>query len=265
MTTRTAPLRVCRAAADVPGCRVISLENATVRFDGQTVLDNVSFTLEKGEMLLVIGPPEGGKTVLVRALAGLVPLTSGRVRENGNDVDLRNAATRADWQRRVGVAFQNDALFDSSTALENVRYPLEQRNVPSAEADKRALQRLKDVGLEAARDKLPGELSGGMRKRCGIARAVVTEPVLGLFDDPTAGLDPLSSARILDLIVTMRRELDMHTVVVSNELDVALPIATRVLMLHKGKALYDGSPADIKTSSEPHVHQFVRGEDEGPL
>lgn len=244
---------------------MIALENGTVRLDGQTVLDDVSIELEKGDMLLVIGPPEGGKTMLVRALAGLVPLARGRVRYDGKDVDLVSPKTVAEWQRRVGVAFQNDALFDSSTAFQNVRFPLEQRQVDSAEADERVKQRLTDVGLWEARDKLPGELSGGMRKRCGIARAVVTEPVLGLFDDPTAGLDPLSSARILDLIVSMRRELDMHTVVVSNELPVALPIATRVLMLHKGRALYDGSPRDIEAGEEPHVHQFVRGLDDGPL
>jgi phospholipid/cholesterol/gamma-HCH transport system ATP-binding protein len=244
---------------------MIALEHGTVRLDGQTVLDDVSFQLEKGEMLLVIGPPEGGKTMLVRALAGLVPLSRGSVRFDGNPVDLKSQDALAQWQRRVGVAFQNDALFDSSTAFQNVRFPLEQRGVADDEADDRVKQRLTDVGLWDARDKLPGELSGGMRKRCGIARAVITEPVLGLFDDPTAGLDPLSSARILDLIVSMRRELDMHTVVVSNELAVALPIATRVLMLHKGKALYDGSPADIEACDEPHVHQFVRGEDEGPL
>lgn len=244
---------------------MIELVGGTVRLDGQTVLDDVSIRLEKGDMLLVIGPPEGGKTMLVRALAGLVPLTSGRVRHDGRAIDFTSPNATAEWQRRVGVAFQNDALFDSSTAFENVRFPLEQRGVEDAEAARRVQQRLTDVGLWDARDKLPGELSGGMRKRCGIARAVVTEPVLGLFDDPTAGLDPLSSARILDLIVTLRRELDMHTVVVSNELPVALPTATRVLMLHKGKALYDGAPEGLETCTEPHVHQFVRGADEGPL
>jgi phospholipid/cholesterol/gamma-HCH transport system ATP-binding protein len=244
---------------------VIRLENASVVLDGRSVLDDVSFTLNAGDMLLVIGPPEGGKTVLVRALAGLVPMRRGRLVVDGQEIDLRDPDARAAWQRQVGVAFQNDALFDASTAFENVAFPLQERGASLDEQRRKVKRRLDEVGLWAARDKLPGELSGGMRKRCGIARAVVTEPKLGLFDDPTAGLDPLSSARVLDLLVNMRRELDLHTVVVSNELHVALPITTQVLMLHRGKQLYAGTPAALMQCDEPHVHQFVRGDDAGPL
>ncbi len=244
---------------------MIALENASVVLGGRTCLDDVSFTLEAGEMLLVIGPPEGGKTILVRALAGLVPMTRGRLTFDGKTIELEDPEALAVWQRRVGVAFQNDALFDASTTFENVAFPLTQRGMTGDEQSKKVRRRLEEVGLWAARDKLPAELSGGMRKRCGIARAVVIEPDVGLFDDPTAGLDPLSSARVLDLLVELRRDLALHTVVVSNELQVALPIATKVLMLHKGRALFAGSPAELDACLEPHVHQFVRGDSDGPL
>jgi phospholipid/cholesterol/gamma-HCH transport system ATP-binding protein len=244
---------------------VITLKNATVVLGGRTVLDDVGFSLEAGEMLLVIGPPEGGKTTLVRALAGLTPMRRGTLTCDDELVDLADPHALAAWQRRVGVAFQNDALFDASTTYENVAFPLQQRGVPEAEQRQKVQRRLEEVGLWQARDKLPAELSGGMRKRCGIARAVVIEPDVGLFDDPTAGLDPLSSARVLDLLVELRRDLDLHTIVVSNELDVALPITTKVLMLHKGKALFAGTPRELEASQEAHVRQFVRGADEGPL
>lgn len=244
---------------------MIKLENATVVLEGRTVLDDVSFELDAGDMLLVIGPPEGGKTMLVRALAGLVPMRSGQLVCDDETIDLKNAEPLAAWQRRVGIAFQNDALFDSSTTFENVAFPLEQRGITGDEQKQKVQQRLEAVGLWEARDKRPDELSGGMRKRCGLARAVVIEPSVGLFDDPTAGLDPLSSARVLDLLVELRRDLEMHTIVVSNELDVALPVATHVLMLHEGKVLFSGTPDELRQSDEPHVKQFVRGADEGPL
>ena len=244
---------------------MIALDHATVVLGGRTCLDDVSFTIEAGEMLLVIGPPEGGKTILLRALAGLVPMRHGALSCGGEPIDLQDADRLAAWQRRVGVAFQNDALFDASTTFENVAFPLEQRGITGDQQRQKVQRRLEEVGLWEARDKLPSELSGGMRKRCGIARAVVIEPDVGLFDDPTAGLDPLSSARVLDLLVELRRELALHTVVISNDLDVALPIASKVLMLHKGVALFSGTPEQLRASDEPHVRQFVRGSDEGPL
>ena len=244
---------------------MIALEHATVVIGRRTCLEDVGFTLEAGEMLLVIGPPEGGKTILVRALAGLVPMRTGTLTCDGERIDLQDPDALAAWQRRVGVAFQNDALFDASTTFENVAFPLEQRGIIGDEQRGKVQRRLEEVGLWAARDKLPAELSGGMRKRCGIARAVVIEPDVGLFDDPTAGLDPLSSARVLDLLIELRRDLALHTIVVSNELPVALPIATKVLMLHKGKALFAGDPKELQTCQEPHVHQFVRGDSDGPL
>jgi phospholipid/cholesterol/gamma-HCH transport system ATP-binding protein len=244
---------------------MITLSHATVTLGGRAVLEDVSFELEAGDMLLVIGPPEAGKTTLVRALAGLIPMSRGTVVCDGEQIVLDEERALHAWQQRVGVAFQNDALFDAQTVFENVAFPLAQRGITGDEQRARVQRRLEEVGLWQARDKLPAELSGGMRKRCGIARAVVIEPTVGLFDDPTAGLDPLSSARVLDLLVAMRRDLKLHTVVVSNELDVALPIATQVLMLHRGKALYAGPPEGLRASQEAHVRQFIRGDSEGPL
>lgn len=244
---------------------MIQVERISVRLGRRRVLDEVSLSLERRQIVGIIGPPESGKSTLLKTMAGLIEPTHGEISAAGNRVDRVAPAQRRQWQHRIGMAFQNDALFDALTVFENVAFPLRRRRCPEDEIFRRVQVRLGDVGLLDAREKLPSEISGGMRKRVGVARATVIDPELGLFDQPTAGLDPVSSARILDLIVGLTASLEMATVVVSTDLAVLLPICHRVLMLHAGRVVYDGAPGGLTSSSSPEVVQFATGADEGPL
>jgi len=250
---------------------VITAEGLAVVFaeerggGAQRVLDDVAFRAERGEIVGLIGPPASGKTVLLKVLAGLIEPAAGRLAVDGEEIPATDDAGRAAWQRRIGMAFQNDALFDAMTVFENVAFPLRRRRVPADEIEARARRRLRDVELEEAGDKLPSEISGGMRKRAGIARATVIDPELGLFDDPIAGLDPVTGGNILDFIVRLTASLNMASVVISNDLAVLLPICARVVMLNEGRVVYDGEPDGLVTSPRPEVVQFALGRDAGPL
>ena len=236
-----------------------------VRLAGEVVVDDVTVQLTPGRILGIIGPPAAGKTVLTKALAGLVPLEAGEVRAAGATIDFSAPAAVSAWQRRIGMAFQNDALFDALCVFDNVAFPLRRRSVEESTVETRVLQRLRDVQLEGARDELPSEISGGMRKRVGIARATVIDPEIGIFDSPVAGLDPLTGAHILSLIVELTQSLRMATLIVSNDLAVLMPICHRVVMLNAGRAVYDGEPDGLLRSERPEVVQFATGSDEGPL
>lgn len=237
----------------------------TVRLGGVVVVDDVTVRLEGGRILGVIGPPAAGKTVLTKALSGLVPLEAGEVRVGGRAIDFSNPAAMSVWQRRIGMAFQNDALFDALCVFDNVAFPLRRRRIDEDEIEVRVMQRLRDVQLEAARDELPANISGGMRKRVGIARATVTDPEIGIFDSPIAGLDPLTGAQILSLIVDLTHTLNMATLIISEDLAVLMPVCDRVVMLNDGRAVYDGDADGMLLSDRPEVVQFATGRDEGPL
>jgi phospholipid/cholesterol/gamma-HCH transport system ATP-binding protein len=242
---------------------VIEGRDLIVDVDGRRVLDGVSLVVRPREILGLIGPPEAGKTMLLKTLAGLLRPTSGQLLLGGAPVDL--AGDLRPLRLRIGMAFQNDALFDSLSLFDNVAFPLRRRRVPEPEVRARVSARLADVGLEAAADKLPADVSGGMRKRVGIARATVIEPAIGLFDDPVAGLDPLTGGRILELVVAMTRSLGMATVVVTNDLPVLLPICARVVMMRSGRIVYEGAPDGLTTAADAAVRQFATGSDSGPL
>jgi phospholipid/cholesterol/gamma-HCH transport system ATP-binding protein len=255
----------------------------SVHLAGRLVLDGVSLVLRPRELVGLIGPPEAGKTTLLKTLAGLERPSAGDLWWRGSPVDP--GGDLRPLRQRIGMAFQNDALFDALSVFENVAFPLRRRRLPEAEVRARVTSRLADVGLEAAAGKLPAEISGGMRKRVGIARATklpaeisggmrkrvgiaratVIDPEIGLFDDPVAGLDPLTGGRILDLIVAMTERLGMSTVVVSNDLPVLLPLCRRVVMLRAGRVVYEGEPDGLATADDPAVRQFASGSDEGPL
>ncbi len=240
----------------------LAVEGLTVRFGEVPALKNVSLTAAADRITAVIGPPGSGKSVLLKVMAGLLEPSAGVVRY-GETVLSRTP--KREWQRRVGMAFQNDALFDAMTVFENVAFPLRRRGMEEEELHARVIPLLEQVGLGDARDKLPAEISGGMRKRCGIARAVVVEPSIGLFDDPTAGLDPQTSDTIFRLIVRQARDIDGVCIVVSNELPSLLAVADQVHVLHEGAAIFSGDPDEVARCTHPVVHQFVRGSVDGPL
>ena len=244
---------------------MINARGLAVTLGGAAVLRGVDLSVERGHILGLIGPPEAGKTILLKAVAGLIPIEAGAVEMDGEPVVTAAGVAPVRWQQRIGMSFQNDALFDALTVYENVAFPLRRRRLPEDEVDARVRQRLGDVGLAEAAPLAPADISGGMRKRVGIARATVIAPEIGFFDDPIAGLDPVTGARILDLIVGLTATLAMATVIVSNDLAVLFPVCDRVVMLHRGEVVYAGPPDAIVSSERPEVVPFATGSDAGPL
>jgi ABC-type transporter Mla maintaining outer membrane lipid asymmetry ATPase subunit MlaF len=207
---------------------------------GRSALDGVSLALPMGTRVLVLGVAQSGKTALLKALAGLARPSGGTVRWDGEDAQAFSAEERRARQARVGFVFQSDALFDSSPVLENVRLPLLRRRVPGPEATARARSALEAVGLGAAERALPEQLSGGMRKRAGLARALVTQPEVILADDPLAGLDPATAVGVADLLA--RSSENRTLVVAASDPPEALELP-RWIVLSAGRVLYDGPPA----------------------
>ena len=244
---------------------MISVEGVCLGPEDNRALSDISVTLKAGERCGLIGPPESGKTVLLKVIAGLIQPSEGMVRCHDETLSYTDDLALSHWQRNVGMAFQNDALFDSMSVFENVAFPLRRRAVEESEIHTRVMTRLDGVGLKDSAQKFPGDISGGMRKRVGIARATIAEPKIGLFDEPTAGLDPLTSELTLELIVEQAKRLETPTFIVSNDLAVLFPVCERVMMLNEGRVVFDGTVDAISESKVPVVKQFLLGADHGPL
>jgi phospholipid/cholesterol/gamma-HCH transport system ATP-binding protein len=246
---------------------LVELDRVSMRFGAHAVLRDVSLSVPRGETLLVIGESGCGKTVLLKLLVGLLTPVDGRVLFEGRDLAERSAADLVQIRRRFGFLFQGAALFDSLTVYENVAYPL--RALHSlAEADIRArvTERLKEVGLpETAAAKMPAELSGGMRKRVGLARALALDPEVMLYDEPTTGLDPVMTDLINDLIVQTRERRPVTSVVVTHEMKTVRRVADRVVMLYPlarlgpvdPQVIYDGPAAGLEGAADDRVRRFA--------
>jgi len=245
---------------------VIRVENLQKAFGDQRVLQGVTFEVNSGEIMIVIGRSGGGKSVLLRHLLGLLQPDSGRIFVDGVDITGLRGRALDRVRERYGVVFQGGALFDSMTVFDNVAFPLREKSALSTqEIENRAEEKLAQVGLGGMGHKNPAEISGGMKKRVAIARALVTEPQIVFFDEPTTGLDPVLVNAIHHLILDLHRKFRFTAIMVSHEIPEIFEIAQRVAMLHEGVIVEAGDPQTIQGSANPVIQQFIHGEIEGPI
>ncbi|MEJ5330445.1 MAG: ABC transporter ATP-binding protein [Desulfobaccales bacterium] len=231
-------------------------------FNGLRVLDGLSLTIPPGRITVIIGKSGAGKSVLLKHIAGLLTPDSGRILINGVDLTRARGRERLELKKRIGVLFQGGALFDSLTVFDNVAFPLrEKTRLPEAEIRRRVRLRLEQVNLTPEVDhKYPDELSGGMKKRVALARALIQEPEILLFDEPVTGLDPPMTNAVFHLIEKTHRETGYTGVVVSHDIPAIFRIADQVAMLHAGRIIAVGTPEEIQAHPDPVVQSFIRGE-----
>jgi phospholipid/cholesterol/gamma-HCH transport system ATP-binding protein len=249
---------------------LVALEQVSVRFGNHLVLDDLNVTVERGETAVVIGESGCGKTVLLKLIISLLRPTSGRVLFDGRVLAELNDRELTRQRLRFGFLFQGAALFDSLTVFENVAFGLrEQDRHTEHEIEERVRQRLGEVGLPAeVESKKPAELSGGMKKRVGLARALAIDPEVMLYDEPTTGLDPIMSDVINELILQTRRRRPLTSIVVTHDMRTVQKVADRVIMLHplarlgpgEHQILFDGTPVELQRCEDTRVRQFVQGE-----
>jgi phospholipid/cholesterol/gamma-HCH transport system ATP-binding protein len=226
-------------------------------FDGQAVLNGIDFEVQPGEIFVIMGPSGSGKSVLLKHLIGLEPPDAGEILINGESIQTPEIASKY----RLALVFQSGALFNSLTVGENVGlYLSEHRLKPPEEIARIVAEKLEDVGLKGTEDKMPNELSGGMKKRVAIARALVIEPQLILYDEPTSELDPLSAVVIGEEILNLQRRIQVTSLVVSHDRDLAFGVADRMAVINEGRILTIGTPDEVKHFDDPLVQNFLRAD-----
>ncbi len=249
---------------------LVDCRNVSVRFGGQTVLSHIDLRIERGQTLAIIGESGCGKTVLMKTIVGLIQPTAGEVWFDGSDLNRLSPAELTRTRRRFGFVFQNAALLDSMKIFDNVAFPiLQHETVADEEIAVRVMEKLSEVGLPSeVAGKYPAEISGGMRKRVGLARALILQPELVVYDEPTTGLDPIMSDVINELILATRRRYPVTSVIVTHDMQTARKVANRVVMLYprtrlqpgRSQVLFDGPPSDLDHADDRRVRQFVRGQ-----
>jgi len=230
------------------------------------VLHDVNLHVPEGCLYGLIGPGASGKSVLLKMITGLMRPDVGTVHVAGEEVTAISELRLQELRKRLGMLFQNNALFDHLTVADNIAFPLRRLYAPpEAEVRARVAERLECVALPGFEDRMPAGLSGGQKKRVGVARATITRAPIVLYDEPAAGLDPVTSQKIFELLRAEQRASNATVVMVSSDLDRLLTVTDRVGMMYKGELVFDGTTAEAKASAIPHVRQFVHGLTEGPL
>jgi len=245
---------------------VIRVADVHKSFGDKAALEGVSLEVPRGCIYALIGPGASGKSVLLKVIAGLVAPERGTVEVDGSPITGVDDVSRFAVQRRMGMLFQNYALFDFMTVGDNIAFPLRRlTELSEDEIAERVAERLSRVALPGIEDREPKSLSGGQKKRIGVARATITHPEVLLYDEPTAGLDPVTSQKIYDLVRDEQQADGATAIVISSDVSGVLTIADRVGMLHKGRIVFEGTVDEARTSEVPEVKQFVHGLTEGPL
>ena len=233
----------------------IEVKNLVKEFDNKRIIDDISFKVDAGQILSIVGFSGSGKSTVLKLICGLIEKDGGEIITTGGD---------------IAMVFQYSALFDSMNVFDNISFALQERKelrgkYTQKELEKIVAEKLELVGLSGIEKKYPSELSGGMQKRVSFARAIVTEPKIILYDEPTAGLDPISSTLIEDYIVRLKNETNAASIVVTHQMSTITRTADRVLMLYNGKAVYEGTPQELCLQTTDYTRQFVNATIEGPM
>jgi len=245
----------------------IELRGVKKRFGSKVVLDGIDLTLSRGQSLVIIGGSGSGKSVTIKCVLGILTPDDGRIFVDGQDATRLRGRAREAMLRKFGMLFQGSALFDSLPVWENVAFGLIQgRGMERRRARDIAIEKLAKVGLGPEVATLsPAELSGGMQKRVGLARAIAADPEIIFFDEPTTGLDPIMADVINDLIVSTVKDMGVTTLSITHDMASARKISSRIAMLYKGKIIWNGPTAEIDSSGNPYVDQFIHGRADGPI
>ena len=240
---------------------VIRFENVHKTFEDNHVLRGLSLEIPKGKVTTILGPSGSGKSVLLKHIIGVLRADLGMVRVLGQDVARLNRRGIQDLRKQIGVLFQSSALFDSMSVLENVAFGLRMHTkMKDGEIRAKVAECLRKVNLSGAEGLAPGELSGGMRKRAALARALAMDPAVILYDEPTTGLDPKTTNVVGDLILEVQGQIDITAIVVTHDMPLALRISDKVALIYKGVIASQGTPREIETSEEDIIRRFVRGD-----
>ncbi len=242
---------------------MIQIKNLYKSFDDQKVLEGVSLEIPTGTITVILGRSGGGKSVLMKHIIGLLHADAGQVLVDGTDLMKLSDTNLNEFRKRFGMLFQNAALFDSLNVFDNVAFPLrEHSKLSEEEIAKVVREKLDLVGLKKVDYKMSSELSGGMRKRVGLARAIALSPKILLYDEPTTGLDPLMTDSVNQLILETQRNLHVTSVIISHDIESTFALADKVAMLHEGKIVEQGPPSQFRKSENPFVRQFIEGRSE---
>lgn len=242
---------------------ILKIEHLKKHFGANVVLVDVNIEINKGEVVSIIGQSGHGKSVILKNIMGLMLPDGGRIIFEGEVISspTKRSEEYENVRKRFGMLFQGAALFDSMTVGENIAFPLRERtNMSDDEISKTIVEVLAMVGLHGIEVVMPAELSGGMRSRVGLARAIAMKPEVMLYDEPTSALDPIMSDKINDLITDLRNKLNMTSIIVTHDIASAYKVSDRIAMLHDGKIIFQGTPGEIRASRNPYIQQFIRGQ-----
>jgi len=260
MEARTLEMNMSHEEKNIPLEKVIDIQNLTKSFDMTEVLKGVSLQLNNRENLVVLGKSGSGKSVLIKCIVRLLGADSGEIKVFGENIETMNRHELGEVRQKIGFLFQSGALYDSMTVKQNLKFHLRRikKDLNNNEINEKIAEVLENVGLPDSLNKMPSELSGGMRKRISLARTIVVDPLIMLYDEPTTGLDPVTSDEISTLIMDVQKKYKTSSIIITHDIKCAIYTANRVLMLHEGVVYKEGTISDFQESTDPLIHSFFK-------